>query len=374
MRVGYLVLGMVAYSGLPVVLGILMTLVARWVAKLLGGPPFRWFSEPVPSVPAWKLNAARGAAIVAPWCVSVVLFWSALLVNGTPSAPTTRIDVLEGPARQAGVQSGDRVLAIGGRPVSTWEALRLAVPKEEQPTTVSLERGGRQLELQVTPLHGRIGVAPHYEIERLGVVGAAVRALPMPFSVARQWIASFVDTVALKDQADLRGPVSIVKETSAAQSEGSLLMFVGIISAYVSIFVSALPVVDGLSSWIFRMRYRDVDRALRAYQLERMRQALVLVYFTLVVGLLGGAMGAVGLAFSFVPLLIALPFVWAIYPLLWVGGQQVWRKRSVVIVLGVSLVVPCAVLLAGFDLMLTLRRAIDVEGYRVGWWRIQSKA
>lgn len=49
--------------------------------------------------------------------MSFGLFWGSLLVGGVwQMEASTRVDVVEGSARDGGVLSGDRVLRIGGKP------------------------------------------------------------------------------------------------------------------------------------------------------------------------------------------------------------------------------------------------------------------
>ncbi|MDR1118817.1 MAG: site-2 protease family protein [Bifidobacteriaceae bacterium] len=58
-----------------------------------------------------------------------------------------------GPAAQAGVLPGDRVVGWDGKDVATWDDVLAAVSASgEAPATLSLERAGRRLELLVKPV------------------------------------------------------------------------------------------------------------------------------------------------------------------------------------------------------------------------------
>jgi regulator of sigma E protease len=67
-------------------------------------------------------------------------------------APVVKVVDRESPAEKAGIQAGDRIASISGKPVSTWEEVELETglaPREE--LTVGIERDGRSLTLRLTP-------------------------------------------------------------------------------------------------------------------------------------------------------------------------------------------------------------------------------
>jgi regulator of sigma E protease len=73
----------------------------------------------------------------------------------------------DSPAAKADIRRGDRVLAVAGRRVDTWEQFFLAVAtRPNREVTIDLTRDGRELARQVTPLS-----APDskYEIGDIGV-------------------------------------------------------------------------------------------------------------------------------------------------------------------------------------------------------------
>ena len=56
------------------------------------------------------------------------------------------------PAAQAGLEKGDQVLSVGGQPVSRWDDLSLKIRQGgEHPVTLSVRRGDRDFQVQVTP-------------------------------------------------------------------------------------------------------------------------------------------------------------------------------------------------------------------------------
>ena len=70
-------------------------------------------------------------------------------------------------AKAAGLQPGDRIISLDGTPVPTWDRFAMEiVSKANRQVSVVVERGGRPVELQVTPKAqgkfeiGEIGVLP----------------------------------------------------------------------------------------------------------------------------------------------------------------------------------------------------------------------
>ena len=58
----------------------------------------------------------------------------------------------DSPAAQAGLKTGDQILSVGGQPVSRWENLSLKIRQGgEHPLTLSVRRGDRDFQVQVTP-------------------------------------------------------------------------------------------------------------------------------------------------------------------------------------------------------------------------------
>ncbi len=73
--------------------------------------------------------------------------------SGIPYLTTEIGGVKEGsPAAQAGLQKGDQILSVGGQAVSRWEHLSLKIRQNgEKPLTLSVRRGDRDFQVQVTP-------------------------------------------------------------------------------------------------------------------------------------------------------------------------------------------------------------------------------
>ena len=84
------------------------------------------------------------------------------------------------PARLAGLQPGDKIITIAGKPVHTWTQLGTAIRAQPagRPMAVTVLRDGKQLTLRVSPAkvrgrHGSyLGVGEAVEFQRYSPVGA----------------------------------------------------------------------------------------------------------------------------------------------------------------------------------------------------------
>jgi regulator of sigma E protease len=186
-----------------------------------------------------------------------------------PAPPVIGTVVADTPAAAAGLERGDRVVAIDGEPLADWqdlvEVVRASPGRELH---LEIERAGERQSLQVTPaLHddkgeavGRIGAAPQLRWPqdwpeeqvrhlRFGPVDAMARAL----HETRERIVLTLDAVrkmitgALSVET-LGGPITIAREAGATASFGPEA-FVGFL-AFLSISIGILnllpiPVLDG---------------------------------------------------------------------------------------------------------------------------------
>jgi regulator of sigma E protease len=73
--------------------------------------------------------------------------------SGIPYLTTEIGGVKEGsPAAQAGLKTGDQVVAVEGKAMSRWEDLAMTIRQSgETPLTLSVRRGDRDFQVQVTP-------------------------------------------------------------------------------------------------------------------------------------------------------------------------------------------------------------------------------
>lgn len=194
---------------------------------------------------------------------------------GSFSEPVLGEVVADGPAAKAGLQRGDRVLAIDGRPVvealAVVEAVRAAVERgadgQERPRTLafSIERDGRTLALDVTPrlvrqdtregprTLGRIDAQPGQPPERVlvrhgpvdGLVLGAERTWEVSVLTVRMLGRMLIGEASLKN---LSGPITIADYAGQSVQQGLAfyLGFLALVSVSLGVLnLLPLPMLDG---------------------------------------------------------------------------------------------------------------------------------
>jgi membrane-associated protease RseP (regulator of RpoE activity) len=109
------------------------------------------------------------------------LLFGAVAGQGIPKLTTTVDEVVaESPASAAGLQQGDRIVAVEGQRVDDWQELPKTIrDRAGVPTRFTVERAGTLTELEITPRErsktdssGFIGVSPRSVYERFSVVAS----------------------------------------------------------------------------------------------------------------------------------------------------------------------------------------------------------
>ncbi|MFN6962774.1 MAG: site-2 protease family protein [Pyrinomonadaceae bacterium] len=86
--------------------------------------------------------------------LALAIPFAAAFIQGIPAVPAPVIGSIkpDGPAAQAGLQVGDRIVAFNGIQDPTWRTIELqAGINPEQTLPLTVERGGQRLQLQITP-------------------------------------------------------------------------------------------------------------------------------------------------------------------------------------------------------------------------------
>ncbi len=118
------------------------------------------------------------------------------------------------PANKAGIRPGDRILSIGGTPVSTWDQVRAVVrPNGDRTLPLVVERDGKRLALSATPIFTNV---PMVDDQGKPVLDAAGKV-----RTERVGFMGFSPTLAL-----VRQPVTAVPGivgTAVGQTAGVIL-------------------------------------------------------------------------------------------------------------------------------------------------------
>lgn len=179
-----------------------------------------------------------------------------------PAAPAAVVGEVApmSPARKAGFRPGDRILAIGGRPVRTWLDISPLIRKTgDAPVEVAISRAGTRERITVTPkMDPReqrpiIGISPAFEftVTRRLTVGesltaAAVQIWAVGLEIPKALWMVISGKAALRDVVG--GPVLITKIGVEKAKAGfwELVYFIAIINIQLLVFnLLPMPVLDG---------------------------------------------------------------------------------------------------------------------------------
>ena len=189
--------------------------------------------------------------------------WS---IGARPYLPPVVGEVRPGmPAAEAGLQPRDRIVALNGQTVETWDELaEMISARAEETLTLRVERGGSQMDISVTPKVeverdalgnetkvGRIGIATatSQSFKRSDPVTAIARG------VARTWDVTAITVVSIWKlvtgtipASNIGGPlqISLVAGQQAQQGLVSYAFFVALISVNLAILnLLPVPMLDG---------------------------------------------------------------------------------------------------------------------------------
>ncbi len=210
----------------------------------------------------------------------IALFWA-----GAPTMMATVGGVLAGyPAAAAGLRPGDRITAVAGEPVDSWEQVTAQIRRRTSgaPIPLTIRRGGAEQVIAVTPtirsgrtLFGRtvrtavVGLTPSDDVRivRMSLPAAVAHGVERTWMLTAMTLQSLWQLVtgALPIKESLTGPVGIFYITSSAAALGwrYVLQLFAVLSVSLAIFnLLPLPVLDGghlLFLAIERLRRRPVS-------------------------------------------------------------------------------------------------------------------
>jgi regulator of sigma E protease len=254
--------------------GTLFTL--NWIP--LGGF-VRPAGEDDPTIPGGLAGASKRARFfvltagaLANFIFAALIFWLAFMI-GAPAFDQSRVAIRavqdNSPAMAAGLEPGDMILQVNGRPVDGADMLVAEIHANVgQPVQLLIDRGGQQLTLTVTPRQpgeygageGPTGISlthpPSSERESLGPVPAALASIDTVWSVIYGTLNAPAMLIRGEISPSMARPVSVVgisqiagQAAETSVTSGNLfpvLFFTGIISVALGFTnLLPLPALDG---------------------------------------------------------------------------------------------------------------------------------
>jgi len=224
-------------------------------------PADRWFE----SKPLWARMMILLAGVTMNILLAMVVTTGMFIHYGTPYLSTTADSLLAGrPGALAGLQAGDSIVAVGGRPLEDWEMLVKRISESpEIPLTFEVVRGGARRQISVTPLAdtarnpatgmvervGRIGILPRTAARDIGLGEAVASGWTTTWKMAGSVIEALQGLATRKVSAsELGGPIMIAQASVQAARGGAeqLLFLIALISANLAVMnLLPIPILDG---------------------------------------------------------------------------------------------------------------------------------
>ncbi|RIV29357.1 RIP metalloprotease RseP [Alicyclobacillaceae bacterium I2511] len=213
-------------------------------------------SEQMIAKPWWKRAAIILAGPGMNFLLAGVLFSLVFLHNGIPvNQPVLGSIIAGSPAAQAGLMPGDRVVAVDGRPVSTWvdlvQNIRGDFVTPLRPLSIQVVRNGQTRTVRVTPalVQGHtpeLGVAA--TLTHNPVVSAASGFSTVYQASAQTLSVLYHQVLAHHQFKDLSGPVGIAYVIGEEAQTGfwNVLMIGGLLSLNLGLMnLLPIPALDG---------------------------------------------------------------------------------------------------------------------------------
>ncbi len=241
---------------------------------------------------AHKPVLARIAIVMAGPVFNLLFAWLIFIVLCTMGVPsvTTKIGeaLKDKPASKAGMQKGDVITTINGKPITHWDQIAEGVAASKgQPLTLTVTRGGQDASFTITPeprisknLFGEkingyaIGVASAGEIvtEHFGPFQAIIKGTEQTWKVIDLTFMSLVKMVQRVVPMDsVGGPIMIAKMAGEQASAGAapFLAFMALLSINLGVLnLLPVPVLDGGHLLFYFMEFifrRPVPQKIREY-------------------------------------------------------------------------------------------------------------
>lgn len=222
-------------------------------------------SHTFPAQPVWKRALIVVAGPLTNFLFAILIFSAFNMIYGIPSTPPV-ISAVEpkSAADDAGLRVGDRIAAVNGQPMPTFDDIRLAIgPDLGAPANLRIERGGERLIVTLRPRiisesdafgnktqRAIIGVLPGPPVlTAAGPVAALDAAAKRTWDMVRltgKVLGQFL--TGQRSIKEMGGPLGIAKQSGevATLGVGALIAFIAFVSINLGfINLLPLPMLDG---------------------------------------------------------------------------------------------------------------------------------
>jgi len=187
---------------------------------------------------------------------AVVIFSFVFFINGIPVVTNSVSTVIEnGPAEQAGIFSGDKIIAINSIKMEDPNIIANIINKSSgEKLQITLDRVGEVIEVFVIPEYddnykkGLIGITFEISIEKINIFSAFSKGLIATGNIIKLIFSNTIEMITGKVPIEIAGPLGIAQMTGEAAKLGflNLLYFTAILSIFIGLFnLLPIPILDG---------------------------------------------------------------------------------------------------------------------------------
>ena len=235
-------------------------------------------------------TAVIGAGSLMNFVLAVILFIFVFAVLGVPSNSNVIGKVSpNSPAWEAGLQSGDKIVAIEGQKVTTWGDLVSVIHNGAgEQLLFSIERKGEAFSVEITPQLdaerelGLIGI--RQSVERKGLVNSVILGVTNTVGIIAAIFSGLFKMLLGTAPAEVAGPVGIVTilDDVARFGLANVLNFAAILSLNLGLInLFPVPALDG-SRLVFLL-----FEGLRGKPVDPVKENVIhLIGFALLIGLM----------------------------------------------------------------------------------------
>jgi regulator of sigma E protease len=218
--------------------------------------------------PVWQRAAVVAAGPIANFILAIFIFAAAFMIVGTVVMEPRVDEVMPGSAaEQAGLQKGDLVTSIDGKPIDDFSDLQQSVMmRAGEQLVLGVERNGERREITVVPQLkeepdgfggkmriGLLGIRHNPDggtrLERLGPVEAVNAGVKRTWMIVESTFRYIGKMFTGRESADqLGGPIAMAKVAGDAASMGvtqfvSVIAFLSVSIGLINLF--PIPMLDG---------------------------------------------------------------------------------------------------------------------------------
>jgi regulator of sigma E protease len=216
--------------------------------------------------------------------------------SGIPYLTTTIGSVKpDSPAAQAGLQPGDKVLALNDQKVERWDQLSSLIRQNgERPLVLHVKRGDQTFQVKITPetmettnIFGQkvsavligVGSASELEVEKVGVFRAFGEGVSYTYRILALTVVSIYKLITQEIPVNTLGGPILIAQVAGQQAEQGfsyLLHFMAILSVNLALLnLLPIPILDG--GHLFFILWEAVRGKPMAVKHREMAQAMGLM-------------------------------------------------------------------------------------------------